>query len=90
MRGVYLSLAVAACLSSPVMAQSNGQTPSSTPQAGATKPQMVKKKVCERIDVEETTGSRLGAAPKKCRIIEVPVKESTGERGRLTSEAGTL
>lgn len=88
MRGVYLPLAVAACLSLPVMAQSNPPASDPATQAGAAKPQMEKKKVCERVDVEETTGSRLGAAPKKCRIIEVPVKESAGERRKTSGDDG--
>lgn len=43
----------------------------------ATKPQTVKKVVCERVDVEETTGSRLGSAPKRCKTVLVPVKGKT-------------
>ena len=38
----------------------------------APKPATIKKVVCQRVDVEETTGSRLGSAPKVCRTIEVP------------------
>lgn len=50
-------------------------TVSSTPTAVETtdaKPGMVSKKVCERVDNEETTGSRVGDAPKICKIVQVP------------------
>jgi hypothetical protein len=42
--------------------------------APAAKPQTVKKVVCKRVSQEETTGSRLGSAPKVCKTVEVPVK----------------
>jgi hypothetical protein len=51
-----------------------GQTTHQHGQVQASKPQTVKKVVCERVDVEETTGSRLGSAPKRCKTVEVPVK----------------
>ena len=57
--------------------------PQAQPQA---KPQTVKKVICQRIDDEETTGSRLSAAPKKCRTVEVPV--SGGSNGGRAPERG--
>jgi hypothetical protein len=48
----------------------------------APKPQTVKKVVCQRVDNEETTGSRLGSAPKVCKTVEVPVQSGKGERGQ--------
>lgn len=54
-----------------------GQSTQHQGHVEATKPQMVKKVVCERIDVEETTGSRLGSAPKRCKTVQVPVKGNT-------------
>lgn len=50
--------------------------------APAPKPQTMKKVVCQRVDNEETTGSRLGSAPKVCKTVEVPVPASKGERGQ--------
>lgn len=52
---------------SPALAQS-------TPADGepATKGNTVKKTVCQRIEVEGETGSRLGSATKVCKTIEVP------------------
>jgi len=54
------------------------------------KPQTVKKVVCERVDAEETTGSRLGSAPKRCKTVEVPVKNGESSRGNhAPAAAGT-
>ena len=50
--------------------------------APAPKPQTVKKVVCHRVVIEETTGSRLGSAPKVCKTVEVPVRSGKGERGQ--------
>ena len=63
-------LAIAGSMSVPAVSQ----TAPATEQAPAAKPQTVKKVVCQRVDEEETTGSRLGSAPKVCKTIEVPVK----------------
>lgn len=48
---------------------------------------MIKKTVCERVVIEETTGSRLGSAPKKCRTIEVPAP-AAGASGRAPAPNG--
>lgn len=45
------------------------------------KPKMVTKTICRRVDNEETTGSRLGSAPKVCTTVEVPARPDKGERG---------
>ena len=69
---VALGLASAAA-AQPAQPQS---APAPAPQAAA-KPQTIKKVVCQRVDDEETTGSRLSAAPKKCKTVEVPVSGSS-------------
>jgi hypothetical protein len=43
---------------------------------------MVKKIICERVDVEETTGSRLGSAPKVCKTVEVPAPKGGAASGQ--------
>lgn len=58
--------------------------PQAAPAAG---PKMIKKTVCERVVIEETTGSRLGSAPKKCRTIEVPAP-ANGASGRAPAPNG--
>jgi hypothetical protein len=87
---VGVSLLAVLGLSSPALAQqalpapapatTTAPAPATTtaPAQAPAKPTMVKKVVCERVDVEETTGSRLGAAPKKCRTIEVPANAGGG------------
>ena len=43
-------------------------------QPAAEKQKTVTKVVCERVRNEEVTGSRLGAAPKVCKKVQVPAK----------------
>lgn len=65
------------------------QTTSSQQPAGD-KPKTVTKLVCERVNTEATTGSRLGSAPKVCKKVEVPV-EGAGKksnRGHAPSHSG--
>jgi hypothetical protein len=68
MNKFVIALALAGTMSVPAAAQA---APEATP-APAAKPQMVKKTVCQRADDEETTGSRLGSAPKVCKTVLVP------------------
>lgn len=68
-------LALAGAASVPAFAQAQAPAAAATPginENAAPKPQMIKKTVCRRVDDEENTGSRLGAAPKICKVIEVP------------------
>ncbi|HWJ58229.1 MAG TPA: hypothetical protein VNR68_01080 [Sphingomicrobium sp.] len=69
-------------LSSFAAASTAQQVPAPAPVSAPEPVKMVKKKVCERVDNEETTGSRLGSAPKVCKIITVPASEVKEERGR--------
>jgi len=62
---------------SPALAQS---VPADSEPAAQGK--TVKKTVCQRIEVEGETGSRLGSATKVCKTIEVPAptdKDASGE-----------
>ena len=76
MRKSLAVLAILGTMSAPVLAQTAPAT------APAQKPQTVKKVVCERVDAEETTGSRLGTAPKRCKTVEVPVKSDGSAHGQ--------
>ena len=69
-----ITLVVFGVISAPAVAQNVPQMPAAprAPEAAPAKPQMVKKTVCRRVDDEETTGSRLGSAPKVCKTVEVP------------------
>ena len=84
----YVALAVLAATSAPISAQTPAPVSPVTPgtsEIAAPKPQMIKKTVCRRVDDEENTGSRLGAAPKICKIIEVPAPAG----GALKPERGS-
>jgi len=83
MRSLFFA-SVALGLASAAAAQT-AQPQSAPAPAPQAKPQTVKKVVCQRVDDEETTGSRLGSAPKKCKTIEVPVSASGGNGGGSNS-----
>jgi hypothetical protein len=76
-----VSLAVLSAFATPATAQTappqapTATAPQAVPPAAA---KTVKKVVCQRVVIEETTGSRLGSAPKRCRTIEVPASAGGG------------
>lgn len=92
MRLSVIVLALAGAASAPAI----GQTPPrpaptvnpAHPDAEAAKPQTVKKTVCRRVVEEETTGSRVGPAPKVCKTIEVPAP-ANGSTGAPGTERGS-
>jgi len=74
MRKFFAALAVVGILAAPATART-------TPQpAPSEKAKTVTKVVCERANVEETTGSRLGSAPKVCQKVQV-APEGAGKKG---------
>lgn len=75
MRKVLSLLVLFAVAATPAAAQT---APSQQPLA--TESKTVTKIVCKRSDVEETTGSRLGSAPKVCKKVQVPA-EGAGKKG---------
>ena len=85
MRKYLPFVAILAVAASPVAAQ--GAT-ANTQAPAAEKPKTTTKIVCERVTVEEETGSRLGAAPKKCRKVEVPAKPDASKTADSTAPHG--
>ncbi|MFP5330057.1 MAG: hypothetical protein ACLGHC_07985 [Alphaproteobacteria bacterium] len=67
MRKSMFAFATLILAASPVVAQT-----APADAAPATQVKMVKKTVCQRIEVEGETGSRLGSATKVCKTVEVP------------------
>jgi hypothetical protein len=82
--GLCVSPATAQATPEPQAPATVVKTAPAAPPAAA---QTVKKVVCERVVIEETTGSRLGSAPKRCRTIEVPAG-SNRNADRAPSERG--
>ena len=81
MRKALVVLAIFSTMSAPAVAQN---MPVNTGDANAApKAQTIKKKVCQRVDDEETTGSRLGSAPVVCKIVEVPAPKGGKANGQL-------
>ncbi|MEO7634346.1 MAG: hypothetical protein ABIS38_01715 [Sphingomicrobium sp.] len=79
MHKALIALTIFGAASGPALAQTAPQAPAQ--EAAPAKPQMVKKTVCRRVVEEETTGSRLGSAPKVCKTVEVPAGSvATGDR----------
>ncbi|MGH6658792.1 MAG: hypothetical protein ACREBM_03955 [Sphingomicrobium sp.] len=92
MRLSVIVLALAGAASGSALAQTPPQ-PAPTvhpghPDPQAAKPQTVKKTVCRRVIEEETTGSRVGPAPKVCKTIEVPAP-ANGSTGAPATERGS-
>ena len=85
MRSLFFA-SVALGLASAAAAQTAQPQPAPVPAPQAAKPQTVKKVVCQRVDDEETTGSRLSAAPKKCKTVEVPASGGSNA-GRAPSSS---
>lgn len=84
MRKLFAALAVVGIIAAPAMAQT-------TPQAAPSeKAKTVTKVVCERANAEETTGSRLGAAPKVCKKVQVAAEgaNKNGQEGTAPSHSG--
>ena len=86
-------LMVALAFCGAMSASAVAQAAPTAPTAPVAKPQMVKKIVCQRVDLEETTGSRLGSAPKVCKTVEVPApakdRSASGQQSPAAgSEAG--
>ena len=84
MRQVLSFFAICALASVPAVAQ-NAQ-----PQQPQGEKKTVTKLVCERVSVEETTGSRLGSAPKVCKKVEVPADASNkkAREGQAPNHSG--
>ena len=78
-----VALAVMSAISAPAVAQTAPAPQSAT----AAKPQTVKKTICRRVDDEETTGSRVGEAPKVCKTIEVPAPAGSSGNGQQAPAA---
>ena len=83
-----VALAVFSVIASPAVAQTVSSTVPPPPAPAPAGPKMVKKVVCERVIVEETTGSRLGSAPKKCRTIEVRAPAGDDRNSSHSPERG--
>ena len=62
-----VGISVAASPAAAQVATVQPPTPAAVPA-----PKTIKKTVCERVRVEESTGSRLGSSKRTCRTIEVP------------------
>lgn len=77
MRKSLSAFAVLTLAASPALAQTVPAEAQPAPEV-----KTVKKTVCQRIEVEGETGSRLGSATKVCKTIEVPAptdKDASGD-----------
>lgn len=89
MQKALLTCAAFLVSAAPALAQP-AQPAATTDQAQpAAKPRTVTKIVCQKVEVEQSTGSRLSAAPKVCKKVEVPVDsaERSGGSGDSSSHA---
>ena len=85
MQKFVLTLVAFGLLSSPVMAQT--ALPTDTETAPAPEQKFVKKLVCQKIEEDRTTGSRLGSTSKVCRTVKVAIDDTKkDEQTNPTSE----
>jgi hypothetical protein len=71
--GVFAAPALAQTAPNTSAVPADPATSTASTPAPIAKPKTVTKIVCERVDVEATSGSRLSSAPKICKKVEVPV-----------------
>ena len=75
--------APATAQSTPVQAPSNQvTTPPAPPQQ-----KTVTKRVCEKVEVEQSTGSRLNSTTRICKTVEVPVASQDGQPPAATGSS---
>ena len=72
---MLLSLAAFGLLASPAIAQAQAPGPHAH-EAPAPEKKFVKKLVCQKIQEDRTTGSRLGSTSKVCRTVKVAVDDT--------------
>jgi hypothetical protein len=89
MQNVLLMVA-AFGVAAPATAQTAPQQPPSNQVAAAPAPQpkTVLKRVCQNVEVERSTGSRLSSATKICKTIEVPAPLADNQRPADTGQNG--
>ena len=82
MQKLLLMVAAVGLSAAPATAQTT--TPQQVPAneaaaAPAPQPKTVKKQICERVEVERSTGSRLSSTTRICKTVEVPVTAKDGQ-----------
>lgn len=83
MRKLLVGFAILGIAATPALSQANAPAD----QAPVAKPQTVKKIVCQRIEVEQSIGSRLNPTTKICKQVEVPAPVAKPEADRAPAEA---
>jgi hypothetical protein len=72
-----LSAATAMAQTAPSQGIPNQVVSNDTNQAiPLVKPKTVKKRVCEKVEVERSTGSRLSSTTRLCKVVEVPAPQT--------------
>ncbi|HWI77498.1 MAG TPA: hypothetical protein VNS53_10510 [Sphingomicrobium sp.] len=82
MQKLLLMVAAVGLSAAPAMAQTTppqAPTNQTATTAPAPQPKTVKKQVCERVEVERSTGSRLSSTTRICKTVEVPVTSKDGQ-----------
>jgi serine protease inhibitor ecotin len=67
-------------VAAPATAQTTPQQPPLNTAAPAPQPKTVLKRVCQNVDVERSTGSRLSSTTKICKTVEVPAPLADNQR----------
>jgi hypothetical protein len=77
--GVAAVPASAQTLMTPDVSAANQTVANQAVANAAPKPKTVQKRVCEKVEVERSTGSRLSSTTRICKTIEVPVPQTDGQ-----------
>ena len=75
MRALLIAFVIAGTSASPAVAQ----TSADAEQAPA-KAEYVEKVVCQKVEEEQSTGSRLGSTTKICKTVKVPLAEADKDK----------
>lgn len=84
MQKLLLTFAAFGLSAAPAFAQTTPQ-PAPEQTTEAAKPKTVTKIVCERVEVEATSGSRLSSPPKICKKVEVPASTADAQKTNQSS-----
>ncbi len=84
---LLLTVAALGLSAAPATAQTTSQQAPTNQIAAAPAPQpkTVKKQVCEKVEIERSTGSRLSSTTRVCKTVEVPVTATDGQQPATAS-----
>jgi hypothetical protein len=87
MHRLLLAFATASIVAAPAFAQSQSPAQAPADQAPAAQQKTETKRVCQNVQAERATGSRLGSTTRVCKMVEVPVEGDAEAKDRAGGTA---